>query len=404
MSNQRRIVVTGIGVISSIGIGIEGFWKNLIAGKSGISKISSFDTTKFRTHKAGEAKNFNPHKFMKNPQEKGRATQLLLAVIKMAIKDSHLDLPCFKPSDIGVIVGTTSLEPQDIEKITNIRLAKGIKGIPPSLIGRSSIDMLATTISCEFGLRGFNMIISTACAAGNYAIGYGYDLLKQGRAKIMFCGGSESLSRIAFTGFNRLFVVAPDKCRPFDKNRRGMMLGEGAGVLVLETLKDALKRKAPIYAELLGYGMSCDAYDVTIPSKDGISKVMERTIKNCRIKKDDVDYINAHGTGTINNDRAETGAIRAVFGSRVDNIPVTSIKSMIGHTFGAAGAIESASCCLTIRDGIIPPTINFKTFDPECNINLVANEAKRKRIDIAMNNSFAFGGNNACVAFGRLKK
>ena len=220
----------------------------------------------------------------------------------------------------------------------------------------------------------------------------------------MLCGGSESLSRIAFTGFNRLFIVTPDKCRPFDRNRRGMLLGEGAGILVLERLEDALKRKAHIYAEVLGYGMSCDAYDVTIPSKDGIRRVMERTIKNSRIKKEEVDYINAHGTGTINNDRAEAGAIREVFGSRTGKIPVSSIKSMIGHTFGAAGAIEGISCILAIRDDIIPPTTNFETPDPECNINLIANRPKKNKVNIALNNSFAFGGNNACVIFGRLKR
>ena len=405
MAKNTRVVVTGIGILSSIGIGIDEFWKNLVAGKSGISKVTGFDTTNFRTHQAGEVKNFNPGRFMERPEKRGGATQLLLAAMKLAIKDAYLDLSRFKPSETGTIIGITAGEPKHFEKMAQIIIDKGVESVPPSLIAEGSIKSLSTVIGCEFGLRGFNIIISTACSASNYAIGYGHDLLKQGRAKVMFCGGAESLSRIAFTGFNRLFAVTPDdKCRPFDKNRQGMILGEGSCIFVLETLEGALARKANIYAEVLGYGLSCDAYDMTIPSKEGIKKVIERTIKNSGIKKSDVDYINAHGTGTRNNDRAEAQAIRECFGRRAKDIPVSSIKSMIGHTIGAAGAMEGASCCMTIRDNIIPPTINFQTPDPECDIDVVANKARKKRIGLVLNNSFAFGGNNACVLFGRLKK
>jgi 3-oxoacyl-[acyl-carrier-protein] synthase II len=255
----------------------------------------------------------------------------------------------------------------------------------------------------ELGLGGPNIIISTACSASNYAIGYGLDLLREGLAKVMFCGGSEAFSRVIFTGFNRLFVMSPDKCRPFDKNRKGLILGEGSAVLVLETLEGAMERNAFIYAEVLGYGLSCDAMSMTIPSKSGIKKAIETAITNSGITKKDVDYINAHGTGTINNDRAESAAIRDVFGRLTGGIPVSSIKSMIGHTLGAAGAIEAASCCLAIRDGIVPPNINFETPDPECRINVAANRALKKKIGVAINNSFAFGGNNACVVFGKLK-
>lgn len=404
VDTKKRIVVTGMGVVSSIGIGLELFWKNLVAGKSGISRVSSFDTSKYRTHRAGEIKNFNPRRFMKKPEKKGRATQFLLAAMKMAIKDAKIDLLQFDSSEVGVIVGITALEPKVLEEITNIRLAKGVKYVPPSLIAKGTIRTSSTIAGCEFGLRGINVIISTACAAGNYAIGYGYDLLKQGLAKIIFCCGADAFSRVIFTGFNKLLAVAPEKCQPFDKNRRGMATGEGSGVLVLETLDGALKRKTKIYAEVLGYGLSCDAFSMTAPSKEGIKKVIKNALRDSRIKKEDIDYINAHGTGTFSNDRTEAGAIKEVFGSRAKNIPVTSIKSMIGHTLGAAGAIEAISCCLTIKESIIPPTINFETPDPECDINLVANKAKIKKVDIALNNSFAFGGNNACVVLGRFKK
>jgi 3-oxoacyl-[acyl-carrier-protein] synthase II len=219
---------------------------------------------------------------------------------------------------------------------------------------------------------------------------------------LTLAGGADPLSRLAFTGFNRLYAMAPEKCQPFDKNRKGMMLGEGAAILLIEDLEHAKKRQAKIYAEILGYGLSCDAFNMTIPTGKGIVKVMEKAIKNSGIKKDEVGYISAHGTGTTPNDKSESSAIKAVFGDIATKIPVSSIKSMLGHTMGTAGVLEAISCCLAIDDSIIPPTINYETPDPECNIDCVPNKAREKEVNIALNNSFAFGGNNACVVLRKV--
>lgn len=405
MNKNSRVAVTGLGVISPIGFGVKDFWRNLIAGKSGISEISSFDTANFRTHKAAEVKYFNPRKFMNNPENKGRVAQFLLAAIKLAIKDSGLDLARFKPSDINAIIGTTAdFEHEILAELLKAKLKKGDRNVPPSLILKGMVYTPSIVVASELGFRGSVFAIPTACASGNYTIGYGFDLIKQNRAKLVFCCGVDIFCKLIFAGFNRLFIIAPDKCQPFDKNRKGTMLGEGSAVLILESLEGALKRGANIYAEVLGYGLSCDAYSMTIPTKDGMIRVMRNAIKNCRIRKEDVDYISAHGSGTLNNDKEESWSIKKIFGSRSGNIPVSSIKSMLGHTLGADSSMEAISCCLSIRDNIIPPTINYETPDPECDIDIVANKARKKTIDIVMNNSFGFGGNNCCVIFGRAKK
>jgi 3-oxoacyl-[acyl-carrier-protein] synthase II len=253
-----------------------------------------------------------------------------------------------------------------------------------------------------FQTASLNYVIPTACAAGNYSIGYSFDLIRQNKADVMIVGGADPFSRITFTGFNRLYAMAAEKCQPFDKNRKGMMLGEGAGVLILEDLKSAQKRKASIYAEILGYGLSCDANHMTAPRVEGIIKVMERAIRNSNIRKQEVGYINVHGTGTPSNDKAECEAIKSVFGDIINNISASSIKSMLGHTMGAASAIEAITCCLVLKYSIIPPTINYETPDPDCEIDCVPNVAKKKSVTVALNNSFAFGGNNACLVLGRV--
>lgn len=403
MNDKTRIVVTGIGVISCIGIGRDRFWKSAVEGRSGISRVTSFNTERYRTHNGAEIKDFDPFVFMNNPGKKGRAAQFLLSALKLAVKDAKLNLSCFDPSGLGIIVGMAAIESKIFEEITKVQISKGTRHIKSSLVARAVMRPSSAVAGCELNLKGPNIIISTACSSGNYAIGYGFDLLREGYAKIMFCGGADAFSRVIFTGFNRLFNVAHDKCRPFDKNRKGTIIGEGSAVLVLETLDGALKRKAMIYAEIMGYGLSCDASSMTIPSKDGIKNAIERAVINSGVSKKDVNYISAHGTGTVNNDKAEASAIREVFGPLADDIPVSSIKSMIGHALGAAGAIEAASCCLAIKESIVPPNINFDTPDTECNINIVANKAIKKKINVAINNSFAFGGNNACVVFGKLK-
>jgi 3-oxoacyl-[acyl-carrier-protein] synthase II len=244
-------------------------------------------------------------------------------------------------------------------------------------------------------LSGINRIFTTACAAGNYAIGYGLDLLKLNRADMVIAGGSEAFSYLSFTGFNQVRAAAPEKCQPFDKNRKGMIVGEGAGVLLMEKLGSALKRGAAIYAEIIGYGLSCDANHMTNPDPKGLEACMQKALKESGIVNEDVDYICAHGTGTIHNDRAECTAINRLLGDR--RVPVSSIKSMLGHTMGAASSIEAIACCLAVKNDVMPPTINFEVPDPECNVDCVPVKARKHKVNIALNNGFAFGGNNSCL-------
>lgn len=290
-------------------------------------------------------------------------------------------------------------EAQAIETMDATWIVRDADGIRPHLIPQYPGNVIAANVAAELGFGGPNVVLGTACAAGNYAVAYAFDLLRTGKADVMVAGGSDAFSRIAFMGFNRLLAVAPDRCQPFDKNRKGMMVGEGAGILLLERLDDALARRTPIYAEILGYGLSCDASHMTIPSVDGIQSVMVNALQDAGLTPTDVDYINAHGTGTVANDRTECEAIRKIFKSHTDHLPVSSIKSMIGHTMGAASALEAISCVLAARHQHIPPTINFETPDPECSIDCVPNASRAHRVGIALNNSFAFGGNNACLVF-----
>jgi 3-oxoacyl-[acyl-carrier-protein] synthase II len=396
---KRRVVVTGLGVVSSIGIGVAEFWRNLIAGKSGISDIEAFDTSDYPIHKGGEVKNFRPEYFIDKRKIKhlGRASQMAIAATKLAIKDAALSESGVCGS--GVLVGTTLGEAPLIEKM-NEQLAitsyDKIQNVDIFLYPANSIPI---NVALEVGAHGPNMMFPTACAAGNYAAGYGFDLIKEGERDLMLCGGADAFSRIAFTGFNRLMAMAPDKCQPFDRNRKGMMLGEGSGILVLESLDHAIHRNAPIYAEILGYGLSCDAHHMTQPSEEGISSCMEKALKNAGVSKDQIDYISAHGTGTPQNDKVECAALKKVFGGRLKSIPCSSIKSMLGHTMGAASAIEAIACCCAVKDQIVPATINFESFDEECDIDCVSNKPKKMKVKIVSNNSYAFGGNNCAVIF-----
>lgn len=396
-NKKRRVVVTGLGVISSLGIGVEEFWKNLIAGKSGISEIESFDTSAYPIHKGGEVKNFKPEQFIDKRRIKhlGRASQMAIAATKLALQGAKLNKKQIKRAP--VLLGTTMGETQILEEIDKKWVNEGEEQVGQALIQAYASNSLSVNAALEFSLSGFNAVIPTACSSGNYAIGYGYDLISAGKAAVAFCGGVDAFSKVAFIGFSRLFAMAPEKCQPFDKNRKGMMLGEGAGVLVLESLEHAKKRGTEIYAEILGYGLSCDAHDMTQPLEEGIVKCMEKALKESNISSDEIDYISTHGTGTPQNDKVECLSIKKVFGQKANKIPCSSIKSMLGHTMGAASALEAISCCLAIRDGIIPPTINFETPDEECDIDFVPNNARKLKTKIVLNNSSAFGGNNACL-------
>ncbi len=404
MPNKNRVVVTGLGVISSVGIGKDAFWEAMKKGTSGISKVTSFDTTDFKRHYGGEIKNFNPAEFIDKRKLKflSKTSQLAIAASRLAIKDSQLSLKDLQNYRGGVIIGTTMGEGTLFDAVS-IWIKEGLNKVKKSLVIQSVLNNISANVGIYFRIFGINLLIPTACAAGNYAIGYGFDLIKKGESDIALVGGTDYFSKLAFAGFQRLYAMAPEKCQPFDKNRKGMLVGEGAGILVLERLDYALKRKAPIYAEVIGYGLSCDAYHITAPNSEGIAKAMIKAMKESGIAYCDVDYICAHGTGTVQNDKAESTAIKEVFKENYREIPASSLKSMLGHTMGAASAIEAAACCLVVKDDIIPPTINFVTPDPECDIDCVPNVARKKVVNVALNNGFAFGGNNCCVVLKKHK-
>lgn len=400
---NNRVVITGIGVVSSIGIGKDEFWENLIMGKSGISKVEVFDTSDFTVHYGGEVKEFRAEKFMPKNRIKdmARASQFVVASTKMALDDAKISDKYMQGKNIGAIIGTTMADIQSLEQIDKYWTRKGESDVWPINIIKYPSNSLSDHVGYFFDFKGPNCVIPTACSAGNYSIGYAFDIIRTGKADMMIAGGADPFSRITFTGFSRLYAMAPEKCQPFDKNRKGMMVGEGSGVVILEDLESATKRGADIYCEIKGYGLSCDARHMTAPRMEGIVQAMENAIKHSRINKEDVDYINAHGTGTPANDKAECEAMKSVFKGLIKNISISSIKSMLGHTMGAASAIEAIACCLAIKHGIMPPTINYETPDLECDIDVVPNVGRKKTVRVALNNSSAFGGNNACLVLAK---
>lgn len=399
---NKRVVITGLGVISSIGIGKDAFWNNLLKGKSGISPVSSIDTTNHFTHNGGEVKNFRPADFLSADKltSLSRASQMALTAANLSMQDARLSVSYLSNKKTGACIGITSGPIQVIEHINDVLIKN--EALKNDLIRQLPVHSAAAVISRELGLLGPNALFSTACAAGNYAVGHGFDLIRLGKADMVLAGASDPFSRISFTGFNQFSAVAPEKCQPFDKNRKGMIPGEGAAVLILESLDQALDRRAEIYAEVLGYGLSCDASHMTLATKEGISACMTKAMREATITIEDVDYISAHGTGTPANDRAECAAIKEVFRERYKSIPISSIKSMIGHTMGAASALEAVTCALVVKHDIIPPTINYEIPDPECDIDCVPNQARKHTVNIALNNSYAFGGNNASLVLKKL--
>jgi len=398
---SERIVITGIGVVTSIGIGRERFWDNLLAGRSGISRVESFDTTGYGVSRGAEIKEFEPgpYIFTLSPSRIGRASQFAIAAARLALADGLVDLDRIPRERVGVVIGTTSGEPRVIEQFDDHYLADDLQNVNSDFIWSYPCHVIAEHIACEFDLAGINLTIPAACAAGNYAISHAFDALRSGRADLMIAGGSDCFSRITYAGFARLGAIASEVCRPFDRNREGMIPGEGAGILVLERLDQAMARGAPVYAEIAGYGLSCDAHHMTAahPAGDGPARAMERALDASKTRIDQVDYISAHGTGTPTNDRIETLAVKRVFKDLAYSTTMSSIKSMLGHTMGAASAIETAVCGLAVACDVIPPTINLEDPDPECDLDYVPNSAREHRVDVAMNNAYAFGGNNASL-------
>jgi 3-oxoacyl-[acyl-carrier-protein] synthase II len=398
---QRRIVVTGLGLVTSIGIGREAFWHNVLAGRSGIGPVTAFDTGAYRATQGAEVKAFRAEDYLVrlNPAGLGRAAQFATAAARLAIADAQLDVSTLDPEQAGVSMGTTSGEPHAIERFDDHVIAATLEQIGAEFLASYPCHVIPAHVAAEVEFAGINLMIPTACAAGNYAIAHAFDMLRAGRADVMLAGGADAFSRITYTGFARLGAIAPDICRPFDRHRKGMIPGEGAAVLVLEPLAQARARGARIYAEIAGYGLSCDAYHITAahPEGDGAARAMAKALGHCGLQPDDVSYISAHGTGTPTNDQRETVAVKRVFQEAAYRIPISSIKSMLGHTMGAASAIEAAACALTVLYDRIPPTMHLEEPDPECDLDYVPNAAREHTVHVAMNNAYAFGGNNSSV-------
>lgn len=409
---KKRVVITGIGVITPIGIGKQAYAEALIQGKSGASTITRFDTSAYTSRIGGIVNDFNPEDFISKKKIKrmARFTQYGIAAAQMAIEDSGLDLSKEDLSRIGAITGTGIGGLDIIEEEHNSLTSKGPRRVSPFLIPMIITNIVPGEIAIQFGLTGPNYAVTSACASSNHAIGDSFRLLRYGDVDVMITGGAEAATTpLGLAGFCSIKALTtrneePEKAsRPFDKDRDGFLMSEGSGILIIETLEHALKRNAKIYAELVGYGASDDAYHITAPHPDAEKAVqaMKMAIDDAGIIIDEVDYINAHGTSTEYNDRTETLAIKKVFGDRAYKIPVSSTKSMTGHLLGAAGAIELIATLVCMEKGYIHPTINYQTPDPNCDLDYVPNTARQKQVNCALSNSLGFGGHNAVLIVKR---
>jgi len=417
MRKNRSVVVTGLGAISPIGNTIDEFWKSLLEGKSGVKRLASFDPTYFSSKIAAEVRDFEPTKYVsaKDLKRMDRFVVFAIAAAKTAISDSRIDLDNEDRNRIGVLIGSGIGGLQTVEKEHAQYLAlgpeKGPGRISPFLIPMLIVNMAAGQVSISFRLKGPNSTVATACASGNHAIGDAFRIIQRGDADVMVCGGTEAaITPMGFGGFCALRALStrndePEKAsRPFDKNRDGFVMGEGSGIVVLEEKERAVKRGATIYCELAGYGMSGDAYHMTAPDPEGDGGVrcMVAAMKDAGIKPEEVDYINAHGTSTTYNDKIETLAIKKVFGPHAKKLAVSSTKSVMGHLLGAAGGVELIACALAIKEGMIPPTINYETPDPDCDLDYVPNKPRAAKIRVAISNSLGFGGHNATLVVKKL--
>ncbi len=407
---DRRIVITGIGVVSPLGNDLASTWEGLKAGRSGIGLIQSMDTSDYPTKIAGEVKDFNAAQYFSNPKDARRVdryTHFAVGAANMAVADSGLDIESIDKTRVGVMIGSGigGLSTHETQHAT--LLSKGPSRVSPFLIPYMISNIASGIVSMEYGFGGPNMSIVTACATSNHNIGEAWRIMKFGDADVMLCGGAEAtILPTGLAGFSNMKALSsrnddPEKAsRPYDVDRDGFVMGEGAGVVVLETLEHAQARGAKIYGEIVGYGVSADAYHLTSPDPEGngAARCMQMALDHADLKAEDIDYINAHGTSTPLGDICETKAIKKVFGDHAKNgLVVSSTKSMTGHLLGAAGAVELAACVMAINEGIIPPTINIENQDPECDLDYCANEARKVDVKAALSNSFGFGGHNSSI-------
>jgi 3-oxoacyl-[acyl-carrier-protein] synthase II len=396
-----RVAVTGLGPVSSVGVGAPAFADALQAGRSGISRITSFDPTGFPYQNAGEVRDFDPAAYLRrlDPGEWGRSSQFAASAARLAVEDGALDLDQIALGRAHAVIGTTSGESTVVEALVAQSVAGGFAAQDPALLARLPANRLANAVSEELGLRGESLTVATACSASNYAIGYGYDLLVTGEADVVLAGGADSVCRWAHAGFFRLGALTERACAPFDRDRSGILTGEGGAVVLLETFAHARARGARIYAELLGYGLNCDASHPVAPDAASVAECMRLAHRNAGVKPEEVDYICAHGTGTPANDLVEGRAILEVFGPQPP--PVSSIKSMIGHTMGAASGFGAIAAVVAIVHGFLPPTVNWANADQDLiGLDPVPNLARPAHVRVVQNDGFAFGGNNAIVMLG----
>lgn len=405
----KRVVVTGLGLVTPNGIGKENFWQNLLAGKSGIGKITRFDTEDFPAKIAGEVKDFDPSKYMDKKEAKrmDQFSQFAVAASRMALEDAGLKVGDYDPFRAGAVIGSGIGGIDTLEKQHEILLDKGVKRISPFMVPMMIVNMASAQVGINFNLKGPNFSTVTACAAATNALGEAFRTIKMGAADLMLAGGSESsitpLSVAGFCAMRALSTRNDDPqaaSRPFSADRDGFVMAEGSGILLLESLDHALARGAKIYAEFVGYGATCDASHITAPAEngEGAARAMQAALDEAGLSPEDIDYINAHGTSTDLNDKYETMAIKTIFGKR-DDLAISSTKSMTGHLLGAAGGIEAAVIALAIKEGQIPPTINLNNPDPDCDLDYVPNFKREKKVRAALSNSLGFGGHNASIAF-----
>lgn len=407
--SERRVVITGIGVVSPVGNDLETFWESLKAGRSGIRRYEAFDSEKFDCKIAGEVCGYDPVPFYQTPKDVRRSdryTQFAVGAAKMSLDDSGLDLTATDLDRAGVMIGSGVGGLATMETQVTQMLTKGPDRTSPFMIPMMISNMASGFISMEHGLRGPNMAIVTACATANHCMGEAWRIIKFGDADVMLAGGSEAcVVPVGIAGFTSMRAMSlrnddPERAsRPFEKDRDGFVMGEGAGIIILEEYEHAKKRGAKIYCELAGYGLTADAYHMSapMPGGEGAARCMAMAMKHAKLNPEDVDYINAHGTSTPIGDICETKAVKHAFGEHAKKMAVSSTKSMTGHLLGAAGAVEMAACVMALRDGILPPTINLDRPDPECDLDYVPNVAREKKVKVALSNSFGFGGHNSSV-------
>lgn len=404
---KRRVVITGAGVIHSLGFTVEKFWDSIKEGKSGINLVTKFDTSNYETKVGAEIKDFEPTNYIDKKEAKrmDTFTQYAMAATKMAIESSGIKFENEDSFRVGVIVGSGIGGIETLEDQHSTLINKGPGRVSPFFIPMMIANMASGRIAIEYGLQGFNECVITACATGNNAIGDAFKVIQRGDADIMVTGGSEAaITPLSYAGFcsSKAMTTNPDPataCRPFDAERDGFIMGEGAGIIILEEMEHAIQRGAQIIAEIVGYGCTCDAHHITAPHPEGIGGIncMKMAIADAGIKPEEIGYINAHGTSTPLNDPGETGVIKKVFGDHAYKLSVSSTKSMTGHLLGAAGAIEAIICAMALKEGFLPPTVNYKTPDPECDLDYVPNTGRKSDIKYALSNALGFGGHNAAI-------